>query len=244
MILIPAIDLKGGKCVRLRQGRMSEATEYSDDPVTMAGQWIDQGAQRLHLVDLDGAFAGEPKHAEVIARISAKYPHIEIQVGGGIRNLQTIQTYLDAGVNYVIIGTQAVKDPNFVAAACEKYPGHVIVGIDAKNGLVALEGWAEGSDLTAIALAQKFEGLGVSAIVYTDISRDGMLSGVNVDATAELARGIAIPVIASGGVASIDDIRKLLLHRESGVAGSILGKALYEQTLDLAEALALAGAGV
>ena len=236
MLLIPAIDLKEGQCVRLRQGRMDDDTVFSNDPVAVAGRWVDEGAKRLHLVDLDGAFAGEPKNAEVVKNIHAAYPDLPLQVGGGIRTLAIAQSYIDAGVSYIIIGTQAVREPEFVAELCRQFPGKIIVGLDAKNGKVAIEGWAEASDLDAVELAQSFEGQGVSAIVYTDISRDGMMQGVNVEATAALANAISIPVIASGGVTDIRDIERLCAVTDSGVSGTIIGRALYEETISLAEA--------
>jgi len=239
MLLIPAIDLKNGQCVRLRQGRMDDDTVFGDDPVAMATRWVEAGARRLHLVDLDGAFAGEPVNAGVIAAIAKKYPELPIQVGGGIRNADTVAAYLDTGVSYAIIGTQAVRDPSFVTEVCKRFPGHIIVGLDANNGNVAVEGWAEESNVNAIELAKKFEGDGVSAIVYTDISRDGMMQGVNLEATQQLAEAIDIPVIASGGVTNMDDIRGLIEVRESGIMGAIIGRAIYEGTIDLAEAQAL-----
>ncbi|MBL7005357.1 MAG: 1-(5-phosphoribosyl)-5-[(5-phosphoribosylamino)methylideneamino]imidazole-4-carboxamide isomerase [Gammaproteobacteria bacterium] len=234
--LIPAIDLKQGQCVRLRQGRMEDTTVFSDDPVAMATQWVEQGANRLHLVDLDGAFEGKPMNAGVVAAISKKFPDLPIQIGGGIRTVETVEEYLAAGVSYVIIGTQAVRNPPFVTELCAKFPGHVIVGIDAKDGMVAVEGWAEASTTAAEDLAKKFEDQGVSAIVYTDISRDGMMQGVNVDATAHLAKSISIPVIASGGVTNINDIININAVKESGIEGVIIGRAIYEGTLTLKEA--------
>ncbi|MDQ7074258.1 MAG: 1-(5-phosphoribosyl)-5-[(5-phosphoribosylamino)methylideneamino]imidazole-4-carboxamide isomerase [Gammaproteobacteria bacterium] len=239
MLLIPAIDLKNGQCVRLRQGRMDDDTVFGDDPVAMASRWVDAGARRLHLVDLDGAFAGKPVNAGVIGAIAKKYPELPIQVGGGIRNADSIAAYLDAGVSYAIIGTQAVRDPSFVTEACKRFAGHIIVGLDANDGKVALEGWAEASDVDAIELAKRFEGDGVSAIVYTDISRDGMMQGVNRDATQQLAEAMDIPVIASGGVSNMDDIRGLIEVRESGIMGAIIGRAIYEGSIDLAQAQAL-----
>ncbi len=238
MILIPAIDLKQGQCVRLRQGNMEDSTVFSDDPVSMAGKWVNQGAKRLHLVDLDGAFEGEPVNADVIESISQAYPDLPIQIGGGIRNIDTVEAYLAAGVEYVIIGTQAVRKPEFVTELCAEFPGHVIVGIDAKDGMVAVQGWAESSDQSAEHLAQKFEDQGVSAIVYTDINRDGMMQGVNVEATAALAQSISIPVIASGGVTNIDDIKNLNKVKDAGIEGVIIGRALYERTIALPEAQA------
>ena len=240
MLLIPAIDLKDGKCVRLRQGRMDDETVFSDDPVAMAGRWRDAGARRLHLVDLNGAFAGEPVNAEVIHNIADAYPDLPIQIGGGIRTEETIQAYLTAGVRYVIIGTKAVKAPHFISDVCVEFPGHVIVGLDARDGKVAIEGWSKLSHHNVIELAQEFEHDGVEAIVYTDIGRDGMMSGVNVDATVELARAINIPVIASGGITSIDDIRALKAVEEEGITAAITGRAIYEGTLDFAEGQKLA----
>lgn len=238
MILIPAIDLKQGLCVRLRQGCMDDSTVFSDDPVSMAAKWVRQGCQRLHLVDLDGAFEGKPVNADVIEDIAASFPKLPIQIGGGIRTIETVEAYLEAGVSYVIIGTQAVKDPEFVTELCSEFPGNVIVGIDAKNGMVAIKGWAEKSDQSALHLAQRFEDEGVAAIVYTDISRDGMMQGVNVEATKKLAESVSIPVIASGGVTDIEDIKKLNAVKSSGIEGVIIGRALYERTIDLQEAQA------
>jgi phosphoribosylformimino-5-aminoimidazole carboxamide ribotide isomerase len=240
MLLIPAIDLKEGKCVRLRQGRMEDDTVFSDDPVAVAGRWVDAGARRLHLVDLDGAFAGKPKNADVIHAIVQAYPDVPVQIGGGIRDEDTIQAYLEAGVEYVIIGTKAVSEPHFVRDVAIEFPGHIIVGLDAKDGKVAIDGWSKLSRHDVIDLAKKFEALGVSAIIYTDISRDGMMQGVNVEATANLARAIKIPVIASGGITNIDDIRALGEVAHEGIMGAITGRAIYEGTLDFAEAEKLA----
>lgn len=236
MILIPAIDLKEGQCVRLRQGRMDETTVFSDDPVAMAGKWVAQGCKRLHLVDLDGAFEGSPVNADVIEEIAAAFPDLLIQVGGGIRTVDTVEAYLAAGVNYVIIGTQAVKKPEFVTELCAEFPGNVIVGIDAKNGMVAVQGWAEDSDQSAEHLALRFEDQGVSAIVYTDINRDGMMQGVNLEATRQLAESVSIPVIASGGVTDMQDIKDLNSVKDAGIEGAIIGRALYERTINLKEA--------
>lgn len=236
MILIPAIDLKQGHCVRLRQGRMEDSTVFSDDPVSMAGKWVSQGCKRLHLVDLDGAFEGEPVHADVIEEITAAYPGLPIQIGGGIRTVDTVEAYLEAGVSYVIIGTQAVKEPEFVTELCAEFPGNVIISIDARDGLVAVQGWAEDSDQTVDTLARRFEDQGVAAIIYTDIGRDGMMQGVNVEATKSLAEAVSIPVIASGGVTDMEDIKKLNEVKESGIEGVIIGRALYERTLSLVEA--------
>ena len=240
MLLIPAIDLKDGRCVRLRQGRMEDETVFSDDPLEMARRWIDAGARRLHLVDLNGAFAGAPVNGEVIRAISEGFPDLPIQVGGGIRDEQTIQAYLDAGVSFVIIGTQAVKEPAFVTRACKAFPGHVIVGLDAKDGMVAIDGWATVTEHKVDQLAKRFQQDGVSAIVYTDIGRDGMLSGPNVQATAALARSIDIPVIASGGITGIEDIKALCAVAADGIVAAITGRAIYEGTLDFAEGQALA----
>ena len=240
MLVIPAIDLKDGACVRLRQGLMEDSTVFSDDPLAMATRWVEAGARRLHLVDLNGAFAGEPVNGEAVTRIAAAYPRLPIQIGGGIRSLETIEHYVQAGVSYVILGTKAVKEPEFVAQACAAFPGRVIVGLDAKDGLVATDGWAEVSELRATELARRFEGDGVSAIVYTDIARDGMMQGVNVEATVAMARASGIPVIASGGITNIDDIRALAAVAGEGIVGAITGRAIYENTLDLAEAQRLA----
>jgi phosphoribosylformimino-5-aminoimidazole carboxamide ribotide isomerase len=235
MLLIPAIDLKDGKCVRLRQGRIDDVTEFSDDPVAVAGRWVAGGARRLHIVDLDGAFAGQPKNAGVIRSIAEAYPEVPIQVGGGIRDEDTIQEYLDAGVEYVIIGTKAVTAPHFVADVCMEYPRRIIVGLDARDGKVAVDGWSKLSNHDAIDIAQQFEQDGVEAIVYTDISRDGMMSGVNLDATVSLARAITVPVVASGGIQTIDDVRALCAVAHEGIIGAITGRAIYEGTLDFAE---------
>jgi len=240
VLLIPAIDLKDGRCVRLRQGRMDDETIFSDDPVDVAGRWVEAGARRLHLVDLNGAFAGEPVNGEVIQAIAKRYPDLPIQVGGGIRDEATIQAYLDVGVTYVIIGTQAVKEPEFVARACKAFPGHVMVGLDAKDGKVAINGWAEITEHNVVDMAKQFEQDGVEAIVYTDIGRDGMLTGPNVEATQALAEAINIPVVASGGITNIDDIRALCGVESSGINSAITGRAIYEGTLDFAEGQNLA----
>jgi phosphoribosylformimino-5-aminoimidazole carboxamide ribotide isomerase len=240
MLVIPAIDLKDGQCVRLKQGRMEDDTVFSNDPVAMAERWIKAGARRLHIVDLNGAFAGKPVNANVIHKIVETYPDIPIQVGGGIRDEDTIEAYLDAGVKYVIIGTQAVRAPHFVTEACLGFPGHIIVGLDAREGQVATEGWSKLSHHNAIDMAQRFEQDGVEAIVFTDISRDGMLQGVNVESTVALAQSIGIPVIAAGGITTIDDIKALCEVAEEGIIGAITGRAIYEGTLDLAQAQKLA----
>ena len=217
MLIIPAIDLKDGACVRLRQGLMDDATVFSDDPVAMAAKWVQAGCRRLHLVDLNGAFEGQPVNGEVVTAIAKRYPDLPIQIGGGIRTLETIEHYVRAGVSYVIIGTKAVKEPQFVTEACRAFPGKVIVGLDAKDGFVD----------------------GVSAIVYTDIAKDGMMQGCNVEATVALANASRIPVIASGGIHNIGDIQKLLDTNTPGIIGAITGRAIYEGTLDVAEAQAL-----
>ena len=235
MLLIPAIDLKDGRCVRLRQGRMDEETVFSDDPVAMAGRWVSEGARRLHLVDLNGAFAGEPVNGDAIRAIAAGYPDLPIQVGGGIRDEVTIAAYLEAGVSYCIIGTQAVKEPQLVARACKAFPGHVIVGLDAKEGQVAIKGWAEITEHPVEDLANRFENDGVSAIVYTDIGRDGMMTGPNIRATSALAKAISVPIIASGGITNLDDVRALCALAGSGVTAAITGRAIYEGTLEFAE---------
>jgi phosphoribosylformimino-5-aminoimidazole carboxamide ribotide isomerase len=240
MLLIPAIDLKDGKCVRLRQGRMDDETVFSDDPVAMAGRWVEAGARRLHLVDLNGAFDGKPVNGDVIRAIAETYPDLPIQVGGGIRDEDTVQAYLDAGVQYVIIGTKAVTSPGFIGDLCIEFPGHIIVGLDAKDGRVAVDGWSKLSKHDLIDLAQHFEQDGVEAIVYTDIGRDGMMSGVNVEATVKLAQAVTIPIIASGGITNIDDIRALCEVADEGIIGAITGRAIYEGSLDFAEGQKLA----
>ena len=240
MLLIPAIDLKDGKCVRLRQGRMEDETVFSDDPVAMAGRWVEAGARRLHIVDLNGAFEGKPVNAGVVNEIAAAYPELPIQIGGGIRDEDTVQTYLDAGVEYVIIGTKAVSAPHFVNDLCLEFPGHIIVGLDAKDGKVAIDGWSKLSRHDVIDMAQHFEQDGVEAIVYTDIGRDGMMTGVNVESTVKLAQAITIPVIASGGITNMDDIRALCAVEDEGIMGAITGRAIYEGTLDFAEGQKLA----
>ncbi len=240
MLVIPAIDIKGGKCVRLRQGRMDDETVFSNDPVTAADRWVEAGARRLHIVDLDGAAAGKPVNAELIRKITEKYPDLPIQVGGGIRDEETIEVYLEAGVSYTILGTKAVNAPHFVSDMCTEFPRHIIVGLDAKDGKVAIDGWSKLSGHDVIDLAQHFENDGVEAIVYTDISRDGMMEGMNVDATVKLAEAVRIPVIASGGITSLDDIRNLCAADEPGIVGAITGRAIYEGTLDFREAQKLA----
>jgi phosphoribosylformimino-5-aminoimidazole carboxamide ribotide isomerase len=240
MLLIPAIDLKDGRCVRLRQGDMNDETVFSDDPLAMAGRWIEAGAKRIHLVDLNGAVQGFPVNADIIGRIAEAHPGVEIQVGGGIRDFDVIQTYLDVGVDFVIIGTQAVRAPHFVDDACLEFPGHIIVGLDAKDGKVATDGWSKLSKHDAVDMAKRFEEAGVEAIIFTDIGRDGMMRGVNVEATWALARQVNVPIIASGGVSSLDDVRSLCAAEADGIAGAIVGRAIYEGAFDLAEAQRLA----
>jgi phosphoribosylformimino-5-aminoimidazole carboxamide ribotide isomerase len=238
MIVIPAIDLKEGKCVRLEQGLMDKDTVFNDNPAAQARAWQDQGAEMLHIVDLDGAFAGQPRNRAAIEAIIRAIT-IPSQLGGGIRDIATIEAYLSLGLSRVIIGTAAQRNPELVREACAKFPGQIVVGIDAKNGMVAVQGWAEMTDITAVDLARKFEGLGVLAIVYTDISRDGMLQGPNLEATRALAEAVSIPIIASGGVSSLKDIQNLIDIESSGISGVITGKAVYTGALKLREAVAL-----
>ena len=240
MLIIPAIDLKDGKCVRLRQGRMDDETVFSQDPVAMSERWVEAGARRLHIVDLNGAFKGHPVNMRVIEEIAARHPDVPVQVGGGIRDEDTIQSYLDAGVQYTIIGTKAINAPHFVKDVCLEFPGHIIVGLDAKEGKVAIDGWSKLSNHDVVDMAQHFEQDGVAAIIYTDIGRDGMMSGVNVDSTVALARAVNIPVIASGGITNLDDIRALCAVTEEGITGAITGRAIYEGSLDFTEAQKLA----
>ena len=240
MLLIPAIDIKDGKCVRLKQGRMDDETIYADNPLDMAKRWVDVGARRLHLVDLDGALTGKPINAKVVHDIAKAYPDIPIQIGGGIRDEKTIQAYLDAGVSYVIIGTKAVAAPHFVSDVCLEFPGHIIVGLDAKNGKVATDGWSKLSRHDVNDMAKHFQDDGVVSIIFTDIDRDGMMNNVNTEATVELCRHISIPVIASGGITNLDDIRSLSAVADEGIEGAITGRAIYESTLDFAEAQKLA----
>ena len=241
MLIIPAIDLKDGHCVRLKQGLMEDATVFSEDPGAMAKHWLAQGARRLHLVDLNGAFAGKPINETAIkAIVDAVGSDIPVQLGGGIRDLDTIERYLDDGISYVIIGTAAVKTPGFVLDACSAFPGQIIVGLDAKEGKVAVNGWSKLTHHDVIDLAKKFEGYGVEAIIFTDIGRDGMLTGVNVESTVNLARALTIPVIASGGITNLDDVKGLCAVESEGIIGAITGRAIYEGTLDFAAAQKLA----
>jgi phosphoribosylformimino-5-aminoimidazole carboxamide ribotide isomerase len=242
MLIIPAIDLKDGRCVRLQQGRMDSATVFSDDPVAMARHWSGLGARRLHIVDLNGAIAGRPKNEKVIREmIKAVGEQTPIEIGGGIRDLDTIESYIDAGVAYVIIGTAAVKNPGFLHDACYAFPGHIIAGLDAKDGKVAVEGWSKMTGHDVLDLAKKFEDYGVEALVYTDIGRDGMMTGVNIDATLRLAQGTKIPIIASGGMNSLKDVENLCVRLlPEGVVGAIAGRALYEGKLDFKQAQAAA----
>ena len=242
MILFPAIDLKQGQAVRLRRGEMASATVFNEDPVAQARAFVAAGFRWLHVVDLDGAFAGRSENRAVVEAILAAV-EVPVQLGGGLRDLAGIEVWLAAGLRRVILGTAAVKDPELVRAACKAFPGRVAVGLDARDGKVAVEGWAQASELEALDLARKFEDAGVSTIIYTDIDRDGMLSGLNVEATVALARAVSIPVIASGGLAGIEDLRRLLAAGEPGVEGAICGRALYDGRLDAAVALALVGEG-
>ena len=236
MLIIPAIDLKDGQCVRLRQGLMNDSTVFSDDPSEMAAKWVKKGARRLHLVDLNGAFEGKPINADCVNSITKAFPDLPVQIGGGIRDLDIANIYIEAGISYLIIGTMAVTHPEFVSELCREFPGKIIVGLDANNGLVATDGWAKQTDVHVVDLAKKFEQDGVSSIVYTDIARDGMMQGVNVEATADLARQTSIPIIASGGITNLDDIAGLLHHAKEGIMGAITGRAIYEGSLDFGAA--------
>jgi phosphoribosylformimino-5-aminoimidazole carboxamide ribotide isomerase len=237
MQLIPAIDLKDGHCVRLKQGDMDQSTTFGEDPVVIAQSWLGKGARRLHLVDLNGAFAGKPQNFSAIKKILAAVgADIPVQLGGGIRDLDTIERYIDAGLQYVIIGTAAIKNPGFLQDACTAFPGHIIVGLDAKDGKVATDGWSKLTKHDVIDIAKKFEGYGVESIIYTDIGRDGMLSGINIEATVKLAQALTIPVIASGGLSNMADIDKLCAVEDEGIEGVICGRAIYSGDLDFAAA--------
>ncbi len=241
MLIIPAIDLKDGKCVRLKQGVMEDATVFSEDPGAMAAHWVKQGARRLHVVDLNGAAAGKPRNESAIkAVMTAIGARIPVQLGGGIRDLDTIERYLDSGISYAIIGTAAVKTPGFLHDACIAFPGHVMVALDAREGKVAVDGWSKMTGHDVADLAKKFEDYGVEAIIYTDIGRDGMLSGINIEATVELARRLTVPVVASGGIANLDDVKALCKVESEGIIGAITGRAVYQGTLDFAAAQKLA----
>ena len=243
MQIIPAIDFKDGKVVNLKQGQLDQTTTYSDDPIGMAAHWVSQGCERLHLVDLDGAFEGRPRNADAIGEIARNHPDLTIQLGGGIRDASIIEAYLNAGVDYLIIGTRAVQEPEFVGEMCRQFPGHIIVGLDGLHGMVAINGWKEVTEISVRSLAMLFESDGIEAIVYTDIGKDGMMGGVNLHATRDLANAVSVPIIASGGVTDLGDIRALLETGErvtGGITGVITGRAIYEGTLDLGEAIELA----
>ncbi|WP_295625222.1 1-(5-phosphoribosyl)-5-[(5-phosphoribosylamino)methylideneamino]imidazole-4-carboxamide isomerase [uncultured Nitrosomonas sp.] len=241
MLIIPAIDLKDGHCVRLKQGVMEDATVFSKEPGEMAAHWLSQGARRLHLVDLNGAFAGKPRNeAAILEIVQSLDGQIPIQLGGGIRDLDTIERYLDDGISYIIIGTAAIKIPGFLQDACNAFPGQIMAGLDARDGKVAVDGWSKITGHDVIDLAKKFEGYGVEAIIYTDIGRDGMLNGINIEATIELARELTIPVIASGGITNINDVQKLCEIESEGIIGAITGRAIYEGSLNFKEAQVLA----
>ncbi len=242
MLLIPAIDLKDGRCVRLKQGNLDDETVFSEDPAAVARHWLSLGAERIHLVDLNGAVAGKPQNASAIrAIVEAVGAEVPVQLGGGIRSLETIERYLDSGLSYVVIGTAAVKSPGFLHDACNAFPGQVIVGLDARDGKVATDGWSKLTRHDVTDLARKFEGYGIEGIIYTDIGRDGMLTGVNIDATVKLAQAVGVPVYASGGVTNLEDIDKLLAVEGEGIDGVILGRSIYEGTLDFAAALERTG---
>ena len=236
MIIIPAIDLKDGQCVRLRKGIMEDTTVFSNNPTEMASKWVAEGARRLHLVDLNGAFEGKPINADCVNEITKSLPNLPVQIGGGIRDLQTANAYIEAGISYLIIGTMAVTNPNFVEKLCDEFPNKIIVGLDANNGLVATDGWAKQTDIDVVELSKKYEQFGVNSIVYTDIARDGMMQGVNVEATANLAKKTSIPIIASGGITNLDDIAALLKNAHYGIMGAITGRAIYEGQLDFNDA--------
>ena len=236
MIIIPAIDLKDGQCVRLRKGIMEDTTVFSNNHTEMASKWVAEGARRLHLVDLNGAFEGKPINADCVNEITKSFPDLPVQIGGGIRDLQTANAYIEAGISYLIIGTMAVTNPDFVEKLCDEFPNKIIVGLDANNGLVATDGWAKQTDIDVVELSKKYEQYGVNSIVYTDIARDGMMQGVNVEATANLAKKTSIPIIASGGITNLDDIAALLKNAHHGIMGAITGRAIYEGQLDFNDA--------
>ena len=240
MLIIPAIDLKDGQCVRLQQGDMNAATVFSEDAGATARHWREQGARRLHVVDLNGAFAGKPVNLPAIRDILSVADDMPVQLGGGIRDLDTIEKYLDAGISYIIIGTAAVKTPGFLHEACDAFPGHIMVGLDAKDGMVATDGWSKITKHEVVDLARRFQDYGVEAVIYTDIGRDGMLSGVNIEATVRLAQALTIPVIASGGLTGLDDVRELCKVEGEGISGAITGRAIYQGTIDFREAQELA----
>jgi len=239
MIVIPAIDLKDGQCVRLRKGVMEDTTVFSNNPTEMAAKWVNEGARRLHLVDLNGAFKGRPINANCVNDITNSFPNLPVQIGGGIRDIKTANAYIEAGISYLIIGTMAVTNPDFVDELCREFPNKIIVGLDANNGFVATDGWAKQTDISVVELSKKYEQYGVSSIVYTDIARDGMMQGVNVEATANLANKTSIPIIASGGVANLDDIVALLKKSHLGIMGAITGRAIYEGQLNFRDAQAM-----
>ncbi|MDX2217795.1 MAG: 1-(5-phosphoribosyl)-5-[(5-phosphoribosylamino)methylideneamino]imidazole-4-carboxamide isomerase [Burkholderiales bacterium] len=240
MLIIPAIDLKDGHCVRLQQGDMKSATVFSEDAGATAKHWADQGAKRLHVVDLNGAFAGKPRNEAAVKDIvAAAGEDMPIQLGGGVRDLDTIERYLDDGITWIVIGTAAVKNPGFLHEACDAFPGHIIVGLDAKDGKVATDGWSKLTGHDVIDLAKRFQDYGVEAVIYTDIGRDGMMTGINIDATVKLAQALTIPVIASGGLNSLDDLKRLMAVESEGIMGAITGRAVYEGKLDFKKALAL-----
>ena len=241
MLIIPAIDLKDGRCVRLEQGDMATATVFSDDPGKTAAHWAGLGARRLHVVDLNGAFAGKPRNeAAIKAIIASVEPDVPVQVGGGIRDLDTIERYLDDGISYVVIGTAAVKNPGFLHEACDAFPGHIMVGLDARDGKVATDGWSKLTGHDVVDLARRFQDYGVEAVIHTDIGRDGMLRGMNIEATVKLAQALTIPVIASGGITNLDDVKRLKEAASEGIVGAITGRAIYEGRLDFAAAQRLA----
>lgn len=236
MKIIPAIDIQNGNCVRLKQGDFSQETIFHDNPVDMAKKWVEEGAERLHLVDLDGARLGSPVNIKIVSDICKSIPNIPIQIGGGIRDIETAERYLETGASFIIIGTKAVENPNFIKELCNKFPGKIIVGVDAKNGEVATDGWKSISNRNVVELSKEFEGYGVTEIVYTDIEKDGMMKGLNINATLNLAKNVNIPIIASGGVSCIEDINKISAYIDSGISGIIIGRALYEKKISIEEA--------